>query len=160
MPRSPNPLAADLLDVADILAAQGGRPNLQQAAMRRAVSTAYYAVFHALCYCCTDGLVRWSRTDLVAKAYRSLNHGDARKRLAGAASLTEPGSALRLVSAAFNDLQDRRHEADYDRPTSMFSRGEVVAHIEKARRAVDLIGALDENQRRHLAVDLLVVRSR
>ncbi len=51
-----NPLVYDLLDVAEALAEQRGRRNLQKAAMRRAVSSAYYAVFHGLCFVCTRAL--------------------------------------------------------------------------------------------------------
>lgn len=42
-----NPLVRDLLDLADGLARQIGRPSFRQAALRRSVGTAYHALFHA-----------------------------------------------------------------------------------------------------------------
>ena len=46
--RIPGPLVADLIATAELLAASPGQPTFRQACMRRAVSGAYYAVFHAL----------------------------------------------------------------------------------------------------------------
>lgn len=84
MARSKNTLVADLLDIADQLAAQKGRPSLRKAAMRRAVSGAYYAVFHELCYVCADQLGVWTKAnDLREPVYRLLDHGIARSRLIG-----------------------------------------------------------------------------
>ncbi|MGF3022181.1 hypothetical protein ACQVP2_05045 [Methylobacterium aquaticum] len=60
MARLGNPLVYDLLVVADMLAEQRGRRNLQKAAIRRAISSAYYAVFHGLCFVCTRALERFT----------------------------------------------------------------------------------------------------
>ena len=59
-----------------------GRPR--QAELRRAVSAAYYALFHALARCCADTLVgatpasrsqtAWTQT------YRALEHGYAKNQ--------------------------------------------------------------------------------
>ena len=50
-----------------------------QADLRRAVSTAYYAVFHRLAECCAEMLVGSSATqltrDMWSQAYRGLDHG-------------------------------------------------------------------------------------
>ncbi len=54
MARLPNRIVYEFLEVAEVLAQQKGSANLQQAAMRRAISTAYYALFHALLR-----LLRW-----------------------------------------------------------------------------------------------------
>ena len=107
MPALRNPLVGDLLSLADGLARQKGRPSLRQAAFRRAVSTAYYALFHALCTICCDGLIRWSRTDLVDRTYRALDHGTARRKLAALASAAGSGAPLKRVSGAFGLLQDK-----------------------------------------------------
>jgi hypothetical protein len=155
-----NPLVQDLLDLADGLARQSGRPSFRQAALRRAVSTAYYAVFHALCTICSDGLVRWSRTDLVDRTYRALDHGSARRRMVSFASTAGSQASLRHLSGIFSLLQDRRNDADYERPRVLFSPAEVLLLIDDAREAVDLLAAMDEDARRRLAVELLVARSR
>lgn len=160
MPLPRNPLIEDLLVLADLLASQNVRASLLQAALRRAVSTAYYALFHALCTVCSDGLVRWSRTELVDRTYRSLDHGTARRRLATLASATGADPSIRRLSALFSLLQDRRNDADYERPRVLLSRNAAVLLIRNAREAVDLLAALDEDARRRLAVELLVARSR
>ena len=157
---SRNPLVHDLLEIAEGLAGQDGRPSLRQAGLRRAVSTAYYALFHALCTVCADGLVRWSRTDLVAKTYRSLDHGLARRKLAALAAKADKGAVVRRIGVVFGDLQDSRNDADYERPMVLFSRSEAMVLIGQAREAVELLAALDEDARRRLAVELLVAKAR
>jgi hypothetical protein len=57
---SKNPLADGLLEVADVLLKQRGRPIFVQAALRRSISTGYYAVFHTLCQVCGDGFRLWT----------------------------------------------------------------------------------------------------
>ena len=155
-----NPLVTDLLVVAEGLARLGGRPSLRQAALRRAVSTAYYAVFHALCTVCSDGLVRWSRTDLVDRTYRALDHGAARRKLAALASTAGAGAPVKRISGVFGLLQDHRNDADYGRPSVLFSRLKTQLLIDDARDAIDLLTALDEDARRRLAVELLVAKAR
>jgi hypothetical protein len=72
----------DLLEVADHLARRDpGRPK--QVSLRRAIATAYYAVFHALAFLCANTLVGWSQSwRAVTPIYRSLDHGSARKLFA------------------------------------------------------------------------------
>lgn len=156
MPLPRNPLIEDLLVLADLLAGQNGRASLRQAALRRAVSTSYYA----LCTVCSDGLIRWSRTELVDRTYRSLDHGTARRKLALLAATAGAEPSIRRLSALFSLLQDRRNDADYERPRVLLSRNAAVLLIRNAREAVDLLAALDEDARRRLAVELLVARSR
>lgn len=155
-----NPLVTDLLDIAQGLALQGGRPSLRQAALRRSVSTAYYALFHALCTVCSDGLVRWGRTDLVDRTYRALDHGTARRRMASLATGAVLGAPMKRISGVFGVLQDNRNTADYERPRVLFSRVEVLLLIDDARDAIALLAALDEDARRRLAVELLVAKGR
>ena len=143
-----------------MLAEQDGGLNLRQAALRRAVSTAYHAVFHALSFICADGLVRWSRTDLVRKAYRSLGHAVARHRLAAIGAQAGQRQSVKRISAAFGNLQKNRLDADYESPRSLFSRGDAKALINQPREAMDLLAALSLDERRALAVELLLVRSR
>ena len=50
-----------------------------QALLRRAVSTVYYAMFHALAANAADLLMGTSRGPAWHRVYRSLDHGRARK---------------------------------------------------------------------------------
>lgn len=158
MGRLGNPLVYNLLELADGLARAQGTPNQRKAAMRRAVSTAYYAVFHALCFVCASELVGWSRSDDLDPVYRSVEHGFAKKRL-GSRDAALIGIEVVAIGASFTALQDRRHSADYAGPGLIVSRSATVETVELARQAVAAIEALGERQRLRLAV-LLIARQR
>ena len=53
------------------------RPS--QANLRRALSTAYYAVFHCLAATAADALMGKGRNDAWHQTYRALEHGSARR---------------------------------------------------------------------------------
>ena len=113
-------LAHDLLQLANRMAAYEG-PNHSQAALRRSVSTAYYALFHLLT---EDAGQRWQGSIEAATGLeRALNHGPMKatsiqfknlnwKDWHGVVEAVPP--ALRSVSRAFINLQEERHAADYD----------------------------------------------
>lgn len=159
MARSKNTLVADLLDIADQLAAQNGRPSLRKAAMRRAVSSAYYAVFHELCYVCADQLGVWTKAnDLREPVYRLLDHGIARSRLIGKEAAAISSDILQ-IGTLFRDLQEARHSADYKSSAMAVSPDWAVSQIAEARRIVELIEALPPDDRLKLAI-LLVTKAR
>jgi hypothetical protein len=65
------PLSEELLDVARSLTdLDSGEPR--QASLRRAVSTAYYALFHLLV---TEAASNWSRPELRSRIGRLFEHG-------------------------------------------------------------------------------------
>jgi hypothetical protein len=97
-----------------------------EANVRRAVSSAYYALFHLLI---RDAVVNWKHADQHARMARAFDH--KRMKDASTAILKEigniPGPAtagadpeqasrfrLSTVAQAFVDLQQARHKADYD----------------------------------------------
>ena len=157
MARLGNTLVYDLLEVADALAGLAGQRDLK-AAQRRAVSTAYYAVFHALCFICADELVRWSRSNDIDPIYRSVEHGFASKVLAGKRAAAIGERVLR-IGAAFTDLQKRRHAADYRPPGLQVADGWATETIELARQTITAIEQLEEVERRRIAI-LLIARPR
>lgn len=158
MPKLGNPLVYDLLDVAQELASGEDGRSVRPAALRRAVSSAYYAVFHALCFVCADALVGWSRTDLLERVYRLLDHGTAKKRLGGreAAALAP---AILEIGIRFADLQEARHAADYASPGLAVHPIETLGVIAVAQRTVTLIEDLTRDERLKLAI-LLIARQR
>lgn len=113
-------LAQDLLQQANHLATYEGA-NPGQAALRRSVSTAYYALFHLLVQ---DAAQRWQGSiAAVSGVERALNHGPMKNSSIqftnskwtdwqGIAQAVPP--ALRSVSEAFVELQEERHTADYN----------------------------------------------
>ncbi len=155
-----------LIDAARILAGVSGgattpgRPR--QAMLKRAVSTAYYARFHAVCESNADALVGASPTgedfDLWVQTYRALDHGQAKNRLLAyqrQSSITE----IRDFVSAFGDLQERRLAADYN-PRSVFTRSQVVGLIDLAEAVTIAFVNLTARQHRMLATHLLIARSR
>lgn len=134
----------DLLEQAGHLARR--EPNRpRQASLRRAVSAAYYAVFHLLA---SEGarLLAPSRPrGLRLQIQRGFSHREmrdvCRQFVAGSpASPTRALSALpiepalRSVCETFVLLQDARHKADYDL-TRAFDRLDVVNLIAAAQDA-------------------------
>ncbi|KMO40115.1 hypothetical protein VQ03_14625 [Methylobacterium tarhaniae] len=159
MPRLGNPLVYDLIDVAAALVEQRGRRNLEKAAMRRAVSSAYYAVFHGLCFVCTRALGLWRRDASVTESiYRLLDHGQVKRRLSGREA-AELGSVIAGIGTAFADLQERRHRADYSPPNLEVSRDVTRTVIARARKTIFDLESLDDDQCRRLAV-LLITKAR
>jgi hypothetical protein len=147
-----------LLAADDLCRSTGGRPR--DAFMRRAVSTAYYALFHALARLCADELVgrAHARTSAYARVYRALDHGGARRafRSPEAALL---GADVSHVGLAFVELQQERHRADYDPSGFGYMFDETRAAVAKAREAIALLAALEPDARRSLAT-LLLFKSR
>ncbi len=106
-------LADDLLEDPRHLAAKGDT-EMRASCMRRAISTAYYAVFHLLV---DDFISSWPFEDQRARLGRMFDHRKMRE--AGFAPLdknnpTQVEVAVNDVRKAFVQLQADRHRADYD----------------------------------------------
>ena len=137
-------LASDLLEQAEFLARREKR-RPRQASLRRAVSTAYYALFHLLVADAASRLVKDQHLQrLVARAFE---HGEMRKAAIAFASSNLPpylaaiaGGAVPQdlidVASAFVDLQEARHEADYNL-ASTFRRTRVQGHVDRVRKAFE-----------------------
>lgn len=134
-------LADDLLDVADRLA-KPARSEPEQASLRRAVSTAYYALFHLLV-----GEVGqlWQGGSVTSRqrVERALQH-TAMKDVSDAFSYSHwtdwsgkqqvVPHELRDVAGAFVSLQQERHEADYNSGRS-WAQVEAQSKVQQARLA-------------------------
>ena len=135
-----------------------GRPR--QAMLRRAVSTAYYAMFHALCQSNADTLVGPSPSgpdaELWLDTYRTLEHRAAKNRLASYIS-SRQDPAIRDFAWTFGSMQEQRISADYD-PTARFVRSQVMAFIDRSEDATRAFVSVPAQARRSLAVYLLVRR--
>jgi hypothetical protein len=137
-------LAQDLLQVAVHLATYEG-PNHTQAALRRAVSTAYYALFHLLI---RDAAQRWQGSPAALIGLeRSFQHGSMKEVSFQFQKKEEKWKdwhddehtvppALQRVAKAFIDLQTNRHAADYNNH-EQWSAIEVQALLETAHAAFD-----------------------
>lgn len=137
----------DLLRLAEELVDSSGPGRPRQANLKKAVSAAYYALFHLLCREAAARLVSGpgreglrqalgrafvhAEMKTVAKAFGS---GALPAPLRHAMSGANPGPALRRLANRFVVLQEKRHAADYDL-ASRFSRAEVRALVVDARMA-------------------------
>jgi len=113
-------LAQDLLQLATHLATYGG-DSPTQAALRRAVSTTYYALFHLLT---GDAAQRLQELPAAFPGLeRSFQHGPMKNistQFQNATWMDWQGKtqavppALQFVAKMFVYLQEKRHTADYD----------------------------------------------
>lgn len=126
---------------ADRLAAVGRRPR--QTDLRRAVSNAYYAVFHCAAQGFADSLIgtRRRQTEAWRKVYRAIEHGKAKDEFKALRS-SAPSRAVRAFAVTFVELQELRHAADYDPAPFRYSRRQINALITQARAAVSDLAAL------------------
>lgn len=89
--------------------------------MRRAVSTAYYAIFHLLV---EDFVGNWPFADQRARLARMFDHKKMRAAAFTPSNESNPTPAeakLIDVKTAFRQLQEDRHKADYDRSWNIVS---------------------------------------
>jgi hypothetical protein len=106
-------LADDLLEDARHLASKGAVEK-RESSMRRAISTAYYAVFHLLV---GDFVEHWEFGGQRARLARMFNHQkmrDATFTPKDKKNPTQVETALIDIVTAFGQLQGDRHRADYD----------------------------------------------
>ena len=133
-------LHSDLLKQALALALlEPGKPK--QASLRRAVSCAYYALFHLLVSEGSALIGSKLGKDARIKLRRAFSHGDMKVVCGSYAGLHGRLHAqiapllilpiekeLQALADLFVELQEARHSADYD-VASVFSRTEVLALI-------------------------------
>lgn len=146
--------ARELLRLATFLADEaGGSPRW--VARNRAVSTAYYALFHALAELCGRELVGARRPwPAFRHVYRSLDHGAARRLLDSLRRDVRASEAAQRLGALFSEVQDQRHAADYD-PGYRINRGDLAALIANTKRAVAALDDLPRPERKLLAARLI-----
>ena len=137
---------------------QIGASKRRQATINRAISTAYYALFHALaaeCVARTVGVPRSPRYwQTVTPIHRALDHGSTRKVFERLVRDSTTPDLLKQVGDTFLDLQSARHSADSD-PSSRYSRQKAADLIAEARQAMDALRALPREDRLILAVQLI-----
>jgi uncharacterized protein (UPF0332 family) len=141
-------LPQDLLAQAKQLATKEPQKP-KQASLRRSVSTAYYALFHLLIDAACRFLIAGRtahRSHLRNQLARAFTHGHMKGAslryshaqyppwLSTAAGAVQP--ELARVADAFVDLQQARHEADYDLSRA-FTKTETMAIMRQVEAAFD-----------------------
>lgn len=145
--------ASKWLTHASMLGGQGrGRPPIVD--LRRGVSAAYYALYHELTRHAAEHALPQANTRERNALRRSYGHGSLKtvcswvagksqpngQEIRRVSALTKNAARLVLVSETFLDLQQRRHEADYDHDAA-FSKTDVVNAVAQSRAACAALNA-------------------
>ena len=130
-----------------------GQPS--QEALRRAVSTADYAMFHALATSNAD-LIAGPKTQANQSdwttTYRSLRHFRAENPLYGWPHLfSQPIQNFAVIIAG---IKRQRENADYN-PNVTFVQNQVITWIERAQQAIIDFNAASPQERAMVAVATL-----
>jgi len=157
-----------LLSAADLLApARPGRGRPSYTAHRRAVSTAYYAVFHAISGRVVETVFASADEAFRRRVRRWIGHGDIRNvarwvsQLQGTTPGAPPGHIRTLLSPGvatahidadtatiadgFLELNDKREQADYDHD-AVFTRPDTLGHIALARQVVGVVDGAQSDE--------------
>jgi uncharacterized protein (UPF0332 family) len=141
-------LAAELLEQAEMLVKREPK-NPKQASLRRAVSAAYYALFHLLAEAAARQFAELcdrSDAETVSRVVRSFSHIDMKKvsekfalsvlptSLKRPNELYETPDELIKVANVFISLYQARMDADYD-TGKLVTRPEALKRIEEAKKA-------------------------
>jgi uncharacterized protein (UPF0332 family) len=138
-------LAADLIEQAERLATlEPGEPK--QASLRRAVSAAYYGLFHMLTAEAAACVVPDRPDRLAPLVQRTFDHGSMKRVCLGFATYRGSGPLLELLEGqlddgirrmakTFIDLQQARQAADYDMLHTL-TREETVSVVADLRDAI------------------------
>ena len=143
----------DFLLAARILADPDSNPT--DGSLRRAASSAYYALFHTVSNAFADLLVGDTpaarASDEWNQAYRALDHRQLRRQCARSSDVLRYHPDLRRFAQTFVDLQDLRHEADYS-PHANFDQARVDLIIDVAASAMSDFASAPEDERRRFIV--------
>ena len=144
---APNP--DHLLDQASRLIARAGGGAPRQTDLRRAISNAYYALFHAIAIAASDDLAGSTHrnTPRYSLVYRSIDHRSLRgvcdqalkAKLSAKYSAYAPKGGfdanLRAMASVLVELQERRHLADYH-PGFRAKMSDAIFAVATARNAL------------------------
>jgi uncharacterized protein (UPF0332 family) len=162
--------ADDLLELAQHLA-NLEPANPRQACLRRAVSTAYYALFHLLI---SEATLNWGRPELRSELGRVFEHGrmksasvEKRAALNAEFGKNPPPSRelviskrLHTVVHTFIQVQQKRNDADYDTGKE-WTQTDVLTQVDAVSAAFESWRAIrDEPVAQAYLVSLLGKRAR
>jgi hypothetical protein len=163
------PESSELIAVARALADGSIGGPRTDAHLRRAISTAYYAVYHKVTRAAAERFMGAGRQTTAGYSvlYRSFDHRHMRemcerlsaptlkdryRRLFGRDALSQEA---RDFTAAFAPLQDARHLADYD-PEIRFLASDVVSMVDAADVAMAAFDAIDPTEQADILALLMV----
>jgi uncharacterized protein (UPF0332 family) len=165
------PDPAELLAVARLLSDTTTRPS--DAQLRRAISTAYYALFHRVVRIAANrfmgpGCENSAGFSLI---YRSFDHGrmrqvcesldkptlaQAQQRQLGRTAVSQD---MRNFAQEFYVLQEARHQADYD-PSFSVEPSDVLGLISEAEAGLAALDRADPEERADVLALMMVPKPR
>lgn len=136
----------------------GELDSATQTELRRAVSCAYYAMFHILALSNANTLVgalpsdqqRWAWQ----QTYRAADHRPTRNKLSRASLGSRFPIAILDFGEVFAIAQKERHSADYD-PHSEFTATDVTDLIDRVENAIIAFNQTPDDIRRDLAIHII-----
>lgn len=138
---------------------QESDPEQSQTHLKRAVSTAYYAMFHAVCAnaatLLTDEIDEPAAPTAWLQAYRGPEHTHVRNQCRNAGLMAPFPPEIRNFAQNFVQIQSYRNQADYN-PRSDFSRSDVLEIIADAERAINQLSYASAGPRRVFAITILL----
>ena len=155
----------DFITTARRLATGSRRGRPLETDLRRAISTAYYALFHCLANCCADTIVGSSGSNRSRpawnQAYRALEHGLTRRRCENRGMMARFPRDVQDFARLFVLMQKMRHAADYDpdasdTPELALSRDFILQLIDNAEGAIRSFNQVPIADRRAFAVYVLL----
>ena len=150
------------MDPRDLIATARGltaisRRRPSQANLRRAVSTAYYAMFHCLAGAAADLLIGRRRSPAWHQVYRALEHGSAKNACRNKQAMQGFPPEIQDFAEAFTALQKARHQADYALDVR-YDKSDVLVAIDRAENAIVQFEQADIQHRRGFAAHVLFRR--
>ena len=122
------------------------------------MSTAYYAMFHALAKSCADSLIGTAKRDRANRAwqhvYRALEHGFAKSACQNKEIARFP-QGVQDFANAFVIMQANRHSADYD-PFARLLKFEVLFDIKYVKLVIEGFQRTSSKDRKAFAIWVLL----
>ena len=151
----------DFIATAKELVQSDSRGRPRETDLRRAVSTAYYALFHTIANCCADTLVGGPSSNRSESAwtqvYRSVDHRIARARCDNQQMMQRFPIEIQGFARLFVGMQIARHEADYNpNPEFEFYKDAVLQNIIDSEYQLERFAEASIRDRRAFAVYVLM----
>ncbi len=130
-----------------------------QTHLKRAVSTAYYAMFHAVCVNAAELLPDVATDPATAasrlQAYRGPEHTHVRNQCRNIGIMDSFPTEIQEFARIFVDNQGHRNQADYN-PTSDFYPVDVSQIIDDAEVSINRLSSAPTAIRRAFAIAILL----
>ena len=132
-----------------------GRNRPRQTNLRRACSTAYYALFHALCSSCASALTSKATRRAWIHVYRSVEHGIAKNSCTNKEVMRHFPDEIKDFANMFVQMHEKRHRADYD-PDEKFLKSAVSNDIDAVESVIEAFKNTPLRHRRAFAAHVLL----